>query len=616
MAVDDNETDDSEMRLSRAQLDAETKRLKSAGKSRHSERAYRDDIRHFEHGFGGTLPTTPGFIEDYLTQYSKILSPSTLRRRLASLAKYHREAQWPDPTKSDGIKILMRGIRVENNRPTQQARPLTMALLVECVQHWESLIRAEGGASNDPREARQMALQAIRARAFFLVGFWCGMRADELVRLDSAHCSLTPMGERHGLSVFLPSSKGDRAAGGLTWQLPALPLYCPVAAYRDWIDAAGIDKGPVFRSIDRWGRIGESGLHVNSVFLMMQNALRSTGLDHTEIEGFSSHSLRRGFATEFTRHGGGLKELMDWVKWKNTDNALRYIESTGDAPLTLMTQWMQTQGVTLTAATKQSPLPLPVASRSSSAHIAPNDTLHTNVVPLFRDPLPSQGSDEVELIYSTAEMADMLERQFKKDYPEMWQEMYDASLQNPRIKRRNVTNTKDKNAEPVAKLWRIKITLLDVRPIVWRRIDIYPNVTLRELHPIIQAAMGWENFHLYEFNDDPSGALCDMFDIGDEFGYVYDFGDNWEHHLAIEKEVSTHVGKIYPLCTAGANACPPEDCGGPSGYVHMLRVLRGPRTIEREEIIDANGGRFNPKTFDIDEANENLRLLKSNFDGE
>ena len=88
--------------------------------------------------------------------------------------------------------------------------------------------------------------------------------------------------------------------------------------------------------------------------------------------------------------------------------------------------------------------------------------------------------------------------------------------------------------------------------------------------------------------------------------YVYDFGDNWEHLVTIEKEMRIRPGVIYPRCVAGKNACPPEDCGGSWGYADMLRTLAGRRNARRRELVEWLGGSFDPKNFELDEANERL----------
>lgn len=563
MATDDGrKTAGDTPRLSTSALAEEKARLKQAGKRQNSEDAYKSDLRHYEHAFGGALPATPTLVEDYLTQYSKTLNPSTLARRVASLSKYHRECGIPDPTKTDSIKALMRGIRSEHNAPPRQARPLDLATLVRLVEHWEAVIAA-AAHHRDARVGRKLALQALRDRAFYLIGFWCGMRSDELVRLTVEHCNPVFKSGAELLSIFLPHTKSDREAKGTTWELPRLQVLCPVAAYHDWLRAAEHDAGAVFRSINKGGGIGPAGLNIDSVVKMMRASLTAAGMAEDDVNSYSSHSLRRGFATEFSERGGGLTALMAWVGWKDPANAAKYHDVAGSAPLELVTKWLEEQGVPARSPALTTPRlgsPREIPTESNKPHLL---DLSDNVVAF---PVAARPS---------AEPARAVPKK--------------------------------------ALLWRVKITLLGVRPAVWRRIDLNPAITLREFHDVLQAAMGWENFHLWEFHTECGRAryegnpvLTDVCDPGDRLQYVYDMGDYWQHAVTIEKVEKVVAARAYPQCVAGANACPPEDCGGASGYVHMLRTLRGPRTVERSELIEQLGAPFNPKEFDVEEVN--LRL--------
>jgi hypothetical protein len=176
-----------------------------------------------------------------------------------------------------------------------------------------------------------------------------------------------------------------------------------------------------------------------------------------------------------------------------------------------------------------------------------------------------------------------------------------------------------------AQIWAIKLSLREIKPQVWRRIEVASTITLADLHQVIQTALGWTNSHLHEFDlgdvrygmtrvDGFDDGLDDMQDEagvrldtvcqpGDRFIYNYDFGDGWEHVVVIEKAVAIEPGTRYPRCTAGRNACPPEDCGGPWGYADMLKTLAGKRNAERAELIEWLGGEFDPRDFDLAQAN-------------
>lgn len=162
-------------------------------------------------------------------------------------------------------------------------------------------------------------------------------------------------------------------------------------------------------------------------------------------------------------------------------------------------------------------------------------------------------------------------------------------------------------------VWRLKVVLQGTRPAVWRRFDTSSNITLVQLHYFIQGVMGWELAHLFSFHDNlgrfeisQEAVLAHVCRPGDSLLYTYDFGDNWEHRITVEKEMKMLTSVSYPRCVAGGSACPPEDCGGPWGFADLLKTLAGPRKARRRELKDWLGGPFDPKIFDLNEANERL----------
>lgn len=151
-----------------------------------------------------------------------------------------------------------------------------------------------------------------------LLGFWRAFRSDELCRLRIEDVTLQP---GQGMTLYLPRSKGDRQTQGRHYKVPALSCLCPVTALQAWFDSAG----PVFCSIDRWGRLGNEPLHPNSIIPLLRALLKRAGI--ADAEQFSSHSLRRGFATWANDQGWDVKTLMEYVGWKDMKSALRYIDA-------------------------------------------------------------------------------------------------------------------------------------------------------------------------------------------------------------------------------------------------------------------------------------------------
>ncbi len=175
-----------------------------------------------------------------------------------------------------------------------------------------------------------------------------------------------------------------------------------------------------------------------------------------------------------------------------------------------------------------------------------------------------------------------------------------------------------------ASVHQLKVTLLGVRPPIWRRLLVPSDAPLARLHRILQAAMGWEDAHLHLFEvdgvrygdvedfPDPLGdedafTVADAAAVTRDFRYEYDFGDGWEHDVRIGQRLAT-VGSGTPRCLDGARACPPEDCGGPHGYEHLLAVLADPADPERPELLEWLGGEFDPDAFDAAATDDLLEL--------
>lgn len=281
-----------------------------------TRRSYRAAIEHFEVTWGGFLPATADNVARYLATYAGELSINTLKLRLSALAQWHTSQGFADPTKAPVVRKVFKGIRALHPAQEKQAEPLQLQHLEQVVASLEQeALRAQ--AEHD----QPTLLRARRDRALILLGFWRGFRSDELCRVQIDHVQAV---DGSGISVYLPRSKSDRENLGKTYQTPALQRLCPVQAYIDWINTAALVRGPVFRGIDRWGNLSEDGLHANSVIPLLRQAFERAGIaaDH-----YTSHSLRRGFASWAHQSGWDLKSLMSYVGWKDMKSAMRYIEA-------------------------------------------------------------------------------------------------------------------------------------------------------------------------------------------------------------------------------------------------------------------------------------------------
>ncbi|WP_263262447.1 site-specific integrase [Pseudomonas sp. RIT-PI-S] len=280
-----------------------------------TRRSYKAALEHFEVSWGGLLPATAESVARYLADHAGSHAVSTLRQRLAAIAQWHISQGFPDPTKAPMVRQVLRGIRTLHPAPPRQAIPLPLLHLQQVCERLEVQAQHARELQNLPD-----LLRARRDLALLLLGFWKGLRSDELARLRVEHIQVEPGA---ALTFFLAHSKGDRQALGQQARIPALRTLCPVKAYSAWIEAAGIAHGPVFRRLDRWGNLGEAGLHASSFIPLIRGAFARAGLDG---DALTSHSLRRGFATWAVSNGWDMKSLMNYVGWKDIKSAMRYID--------------------------------------------------------------------------------------------------------------------------------------------------------------------------------------------------------------------------------------------------------------------------------------------------
>jgi len=180
-------------------------------------------------------------------------------------------------------------------------------------------------------------------------------------------------------------------------------------------------------------------------------------------------------------------------------------------------------------------------------------------------------------------------------------------------------------------IYQIRITLKGSKPTIWRRVLVPGDILLNFLHHVIQVAMGWTNSHLHQFIIG-TGAATRFFGsrqdemeeshIEDASGftlvglapaprkkllYEYDFGDSWLHEILVERILPPDPSMRNPVCTAGENACPPEDCGGIYGYYDLLAVVADPKHPDHEHLIEWLEEDFDPTEFSVDAVNSALK---------
>ena len=179
-------------------------------------------------------------------------------------------------------------------------------------------------------------------------------------------------------------------------------------------------------------------------------------------------------------------------------------------------------------------------------------------------------------------------------------------------------------------IYQLKITLLDAKPPIWRRVLVPGSFNLYKLNQVIQLAMGWTDSHLHQFYIDgefyglPDEELDDgewederkfkleqiAPEVKSKFVYEYDFGDSWRHEILVEKIISPVPGEKYPQCIKGKRACPPEDVGGVWGYADFLAALQDEEHEEHDSYLEWVGDEFDPEAMDLGEINQALEHVK------
>lgn len=182
------------------------------------------------------------------------------------------------------------------------------------------------------------------------------------------------------------------------------------------------------------------------------------------------------------------------------------------------------------------------------------------------------------------------------------------------------------------KFYQLKVSLAYIQPEIYRRIVVPANISLDRLHDVFQIAMGWKNYHLHLFlmagmklTEDPETEADGveeglvrlnmlMQKKGNEFKYVYDFGDDWMHEIVVEDDdYKLEEGDAPIMIIEGERACPPEDVGGPPMYDNFCEAYRDTGHEQHEEYVEwfesmpwFDGRDFDPEYFPINKVNFEL----------
>ena len=254
------------------------------------------------------LPADPHDVANFLAELGAPPRPksvSKIQRSAAAIAYAHRIAGEPYNPRHPALLEVLEALRRKlGTAPRNQKRPLVEGLVARvCGPLGESLI--------DERD-----------RAIVLLGFLSACRASNIVALDVEDATFT----EQGVDLTLRRSKTDQTGAGFLVAVPAQPdaRLCAARALRAWIEAAGIVDGPLFRAIDRHGRVGDC-LTVQDVRRMLRRRIERAGLTLAGSKEFGSHSLRSGFCTSAAEAGRTIEQIMTQTGHKRADSAIRYV---------------------------------------------------------------------------------------------------------------------------------------------------------------------------------------------------------------------------------------------------------------------------------------------------
>lgn len=266
--------------------------------SDNTRRAYRTDLEHYM-AWGAAIPSSPDVVAGYLTAHASSLSIATLQRRLVSIAKAHTMRGLADPTKSEMVKLTMRGIRRIHGRPQAQVAALLRDDLMLMLSFVPDTVKGK------------------RDRALLLLGFCGALRRSELAAVRVEDLEFTSQ----GIILTLPRSKTDQTGQGRKIGIPkSRGRICPVQSVDDWlVHLSALNERELhlsannraaFPSITKGGVISDTALSSRAIADIIKHYANKAGLDATR---YSGHSLRSGLATSAAQHG-----ISSWVIRKQT----------------------------------------------------------------------------------------------------------------------------------------------------------------------------------------------------------------------------------------------------------------------------------------------------------
>lgn len=277
-----------------------------AALSENTMRAYRGDWLEFQAWCAGrdraSLPASPATVANYASTLATAgKKVPTIARKLAAIRFFHRGAGEDNPTDNAGVAAILKGIRRTVGTAARQKAPAT----VDVIHAFLARVDAT-------------TLQGKRDSALLLLGFAGAFRRSELVAITVEDLTFSDK----GVDVFLPKSKTDQEAKGQSVAVLNGKALKPADRLQEWLSAAGIASGPIFRRINRGDHLTDEPLSAQSVALIVKKYADAAGLD---VEKLSGHSLRAGFVTSAAENRASISRIMEVTRHRDPRTVETYV---------------------------------------------------------------------------------------------------------------------------------------------------------------------------------------------------------------------------------------------------------------------------------------------------
>ncbi len=292
--------------LTEPELQERHRQFLSAATSDNTRRTYRSAIRHFQ-TWGGVLPCEPALVLRYVLCYAQGLNPRTLALRLTALSQWHLFQGFADPTANPDVRKTLRGIARTHGTPKKKAKALP-------IEDLEIIVASLANCKS---------LQGMRNKALLQIAYFGAFRRSEVAALTVEELTWEP----DGLTITLFRSKTDQEGEGIVKAIPyGEPggICCPVTALKNWLAAANITVGPIFRRVTREGVVGTDPLYPGSINDILKSCATLAGLPY--VPELSGHSFRRGLATSAHRAGADFKNIKRQGGWRHDGTVQGYID--------------------------------------------------------------------------------------------------------------------------------------------------------------------------------------------------------------------------------------------------------------------------------------------------